>query len=439
MTRNSNFEMRACSLPPFSEASTQNSLLMPGMGGELANKPFMCENMDGAFQGCSETDLCSPSSVEVAGHSEAHLSKHSPSDCSSALTEVDSGCHLHYSSKHNESEGKKAPMLRAASVSALESRSMQSFNTRDEFTAAMTEDLSEWMSHLYPEVARDLDSDNFFDHLVDGVLLCHHATELHRLLENDFAVDGEGRLQGVKIGGKQPTLPQTPPLCHNRGFSAVHIAGGSFWARDNVANFIQWCRAMRLPDSILFETEDLVSRKNLRSVIVCLLELARLGGRLGMEVPEIIYLEKEIDDELALEAAMNVSVDAGIGTDEPPESGCDWSGGIEDLHCDVDSSDASNGDGSVGTEGSIDALASPNSSRDQLGSSKLPRLSKLSKAAKLRAAKLKADIEARKKAKDELEAKRRKEEEEAKATKPRYNRPVVDMRSLDEIVSLICC
>ena len=37
---------------------------------------------------------------------------------------------------------------------------------------------------------------------------------------------------------------------------------GTFQARDNVANFINWCRRIRIHECLLFETEDLVSRKN---------------------------------------------------------------------------------------------------------------------------------------------------------------------------------
>ncbi|VDK80358.1 unnamed protein product [Dibothriocephalus latus] len=168
----------------------------------------------------------------------------------------------------------------------------------------MAEDLAEWMSRLFPELAGDMEGDNFFEKISDGTLLCHYASELHRRIiesDSDSKKDSRRRLQGVRVGGVNAFLPAEPPKYNSRGLKSQNLAGGSFWARDNIANFLKWCRSVGFPDSILFETEDLVSKRHLRSVIVCLMEVARLGGKFGMEVPEIVHLEKQIDAELAAE------------------------------------------------------------------------------------------------------------------------------------------
>ena len=48
----------------------------------------------------------------------------------------------------------------------------------------------------------------------------------------------------------------------------------SFFARDNVAQFINWCRnELGISDTIMFETEDLVLRKNEKNFILTLLEV----------------------------------------------------------------------------------------------------------------------------------------------------------------------
>ena len=76
------------------------------------------------------------------------------------------------------------------------------------------------------------------------------------------------------------------------------VKPGTFQARDNVSNFISWCRNLGIPDVLRFETDDLVLRKNEKSVILCLLELARVGAKLGMLAPTIVRMEQEIDEEL---------------------------------------------------------------------------------------------------------------------------------------------
>uniref|UniRef100_A0A5K3F596 GAR domain-containing protein n=1 Tax=Mesocestoides corti TaxID=53468 RepID=A0A5K3F596_MESCO len=442
MTRNGHLEMRACSLPP--ENSVASSGYLPPKScilkhndesGQLSleksenaevtgSKPKAsnCDYLglaDDVFQGCSDCDLCSPVSADAANVSN----KHSLSNCSIAFTDEDSGCQL-LDCTNVLRAGPKCRMGRAYSVSTLDSPSIQSFNNKDEFLAAMTEDLADWMSRLYPEIARDLDSDNFFDRISDGVLLCHHANELHRLLEREFWVNlesGERQLQGVQVGGIKPILPDNPPVFQARGLSVINLAGGSFWARDNVANFILWCRAMRLPDSILFETEDLVSRKNLRSVIVCLLELARLGGRVGMEVPEIIYLEKEIDGEIALEERAFVS---DRGTDPLDLPDCSWVGDTAELK--IKTSNVS-----AGTEEEFNTSeCSTDSFSAKIAVPAKPTTNRSTRTAMLREKKVKLEMEEQRKP----EAFRDDQSGEDKVKKPRYNRPVVDMRTLDEIV-----
>jgi len=84
----------------------------------------------------------------------------------------------------------------------------------------------------------------------------------------------------------------------------LKVQSGTFQARDNVSNFIAWCRrGIGIPDTLLFETEDLVVRKNERNVVLCLLEVARRGARWGMLAPQLIQFEVEIDAEINAAAA----------------------------------------------------------------------------------------------------------------------------------------
>ena len=69
-----------------------------------------------------------------------------------------------------------------------------------------------------------------------------------------------------------------------------HVKAESFFARDNVAQFINWCRSeLGISDTIMFETEDLVLRKNEKNFILTLLEvgLANIFECIAIERIEI--------------------------------------------------------------------------------------------------------------------------------------------------------
>lgn len=51
----------------------------------------------------------------------------------------------------------------------------------------------------------------------------------------------------------------------------------------------------------MFETEDLVLRKNEKNFVLCLLELARRATRFGMCAPTLVQMEEEIEEELRQE------------------------------------------------------------------------------------------------------------------------------------------
>ncbi|XP_065077277.1 GAS2-like protein pickled eggs [Ochlerotatus camptorhynchus] len=81
---------------------------------------------------------------------------------------------------------------------------------------------------------------------------------------------------------------------------------GTFFARDNVSNFIAWCRkSLQIFECLLFETDDLIMRKNEKHVILCLLEVARRGAKFGMLAPMLVQMERQIDREIAADNKAN--------------------------------------------------------------------------------------------------------------------------------------
>jgi hypothetical protein len=71
----------------------------------------------------------------------------------------------------------------------------------------------------------------------------------------------------------------------------------SFYARDNVCNFLKWCRRFGVKEAVLFESDDLVSHVNPRNVVLCLLEVARIACTKHhfSPSPGLVQLEQEID------------------------------------------------------------------------------------------------------------------------------------------------
>uniref|UniRef100_A0AAY5KW73 GAS2-like protein 2 n=1 Tax=Esox lucius TaxID=8010 RepID=A0AAY5KW73_ESOLU len=160
-------------------------------------------------------------------------------------------------------------------------QSIKPFKSSEEYLYAMKEDLAEWLRDLYDV---DIDVNNIVESLETGAMLCSHANNVTRVAGEFIQKYGMVR---------QVPLPTS-------GVSFVNSAQPStFLARDNVSNFITWCRKqMDIKDVLMFETDDLVLRKNEKNFVLCLLEVARRASRFGMAAPVLIQLEQEIEEEI---------------------------------------------------------------------------------------------------------------------------------------------
>lgn len=145
----------------------------------------------------------------------------------------------------------------------------------------LKEDLAEWLSRVLKE---KITAENFMDCLENGVLVCKLAQIVQTAAR-----------ESIKAGKHvKPLAPFTEKFHQN-------AKSGTFFARDNAAHFLQWCRQIELQDSVLFESDGLVLQKQPREVVLCLLDVARVAADYGIDPPKLIKLEKEIDDEIAAE------------------------------------------------------------------------------------------------------------------------------------------
>ncbi|CAC5371313.1 unnamed protein product [Mytilus coruscus] len=162
---------------------------------------------------------------------------------------------------------------------------------QEESLEPLKEDLSEWLAKT---LNIDITAETFMDVLDNGVCLCKLAQVIQQKAE-----------ECVANGTCTESIPRKGPRCKNNAPS------GSWFARDNAANFLSWCNSHgmkqesmfeteylgKIRQESMFETEYLVSQTDQKSVINCLLEVARLGYKFGLEPPNIIKMETEIEEE----------------------------------------------------------------------------------------------------------------------------------------------
>ncbi|XP_039770466.1 GAS2-like protein 2 [Ornithorhynchus anatinus] len=182
-------------------------------------------------------------------------------------------------------------------------RGPRAFASSARYVAAVKEDLAEWLGGLYP---LHIHKDNFLEVLATGRVLCHHANHVTRVAR-----------AGLAPGPPGPGRPRRGVSCN------LEARPGSFQARDNVSNFIRWCREeMGIREVLMFETEDLVLRKNEKHVVLCLLELARKGARFGVAAPTLVQMEAEIEIEEDPRLRPDPSPDGSAPRDPPPLPPC---------------------------------------------------------------------------------------------------------------------
>lgn len=134
-------------------------------------------------------------------------------------------------------------------------------------------DICEWMTNV---VGQTVELNNFWDALDTGIVVCQLAKQIQVRARNSKNIPMEEVLYNKK---------------------AEH---GSFQARDNAANFINWCRKLGVPGTVMFESNGLVMHTDDRGVVLCLLEVGRHASKGDMIAPQLVQLEEEID---ATEAA----------------------------------------------------------------------------------------------------------------------------------------
>lgn len=149
----------------------------------------------------------------------------------------------------------------------------------------LLEDLAIWLSGF---LSAEISPDNFIALFEDGVLLCKLASILHQK-----ALDYKERTKHSH---------PLPSYAIRKWYENPKV--GSFFCRDNVCKFINWCKQFGVPEICLFESNDIVEHRTvraLRNVLICLLDVGKIGVKHGIEPSELVRMDLEIEQEIQAE------------------------------------------------------------------------------------------------------------------------------------------
>ena len=161
---------------------------------------------------------------------------------------------------------------------------------------AIKEDICDWLSDV---LELNITRESFLDVLDTGIAVCRLAT----LVQNTAQVSGD------KVDFQ---VPMKALSCNSKA------EAGTFFARDNTSNFIDWCRKLGVEEAVIFESEGLVLHRDEKRVILCLLDVARFAERVGISPPQLVKMEREIE-ELEANASPEIDINLPATNNSPCE------------------------------------------------------------------------------------------------------------------------
>lgn len=189
----------------------------------------------------------------------------------------------------------------------------------------------------------------------------HHRLLHHIHLTNQAFVLSFGFSQALRKKGNNTTADNSK-VATFKIKCWENAKSHSFYARDNVSNFLKWCRKFGVKDAVIFESDDLVSHVNPRNVVLCLLEIARIACNKCqlLPAPGLVQFEQEIDDELGDVTEADWSPNPG-NESSPVLSPLSSSSPFHEKQLDTSSGSTETAPGNLGKSPSASSLTSSSS------------------------------------------------------------------------------
>eukprot|EP00045_Choanoeca_perplexa_P013714 m.156257 g.156257 ORF g.156257 m.156257 type:complete len:943 (+) comp16437_c0_seq1:76-2904(+) len=139
------------------------------------------------------------------------------------------------------------------------------------YLQALRCDLADWFNVVLSR--DDITGDSFVQRLQSGILLCHVA----RVIESTHT---------------KWALEHQTPWKPSRVKCNDKAVEGSFFARDNILSFLNWCAKFG-GEGILFDCDDLIDGRHEEAVLHCLHHLAR--NQRGVIAPMLVRAEEAVN------------------------------------------------------------------------------------------------------------------------------------------------
>jgi len=162
------------------------------------------------------------------------------------------------------------------------------FQQNQHDTLPIREDLADWLTKVTGIPVKEK---TFLNDLDNGIALVTLADHLQDAIRTYYEKNSKNRLD------KDSKYEHKDFLNFKLNLN-LNATSGSFYARDNIDNFLKWLKNSNLNENYIFDIDDLIFHRQQKVIISCLLELSRVLRKFKPHlVPNIIVIEHDVQKQ----------------------------------------------------------------------------------------------------------------------------------------------